>query len=162
MEDDTDIRMKNQIVCRIIFKDLLKAVDLPRMILQIAAVDGDVIFLNMRRPRDMVGRFSFRMNIELLVGFLFFALQIFYNLMHNDHMNPTKRTVLILFVISGFTLYFLMLELYLSIPRGLPEEERRRARLIGWFQETVMILVLVPMVYWILQKPVLTLMPTPT
>ncbi|EEF37831.1 conserved hypothetical protein [Ricinus communis] len=56
MEDDTDIRMKNQIVCRlllvsrIIFKDLLKAVDLPRMILQIAAVDGDVIFLNMRRP----------------------------------------------------------------------------------------------------------------
>uniref|UniRef100_A0A251JL33 Uncharacterized protein n=2 Tax=Manihot esculenta TaxID=3983 RepID=A0A251JL33_MANES len=112
--------------------------------------------------RATIGRFSFGMNIHLLVGFFFFASEIFYILILNEHLDPENRTLLILFLISGYMMYFLMLELSLRIPRRLPQHERRRAHLIGWLQEGLMILVLVPIVCWMLQEPVVTLMPTPT
>ncbi|KAF5482390.1 hypothetical protein F2P56_002964 [Juglans regia] len=146
----------NKIICRSEVINLLKAIDLANMLLQISdPMHGDVIILTLRHPRTVRRRVSFIPNIKLLVGFSIFISEIFYVSIHNEPMNQEERALLILMLLIGSMIFILLIEISQLIPHRLAAiEERRLLRLVGWIQEALLITLSGTMIYWNLRTPV--------
>ncbi|CAN0886127.1 hypothetical protein LINGRAHAP2_LOCUS15291 [Linum grandiflorum] len=134
------------------FDDLVKEVNLQHLTLQMPTSDGDAIIAHLRRTRENFARFNFKTNIQLFVGFSIFALAVSFPSFREEHMDLEVRAIRICCLVSGSIMYFLLLELHLLFPRRLSQQEWRQVRLAGYVQETLMIIVLVPLLYCILEE----------
>ncbi|KAG6724281.1 hypothetical protein I3842_03G252800 [Carya illinoinensis] len=160
--DQKNQQKMNKIICRSEVINLLKAMDLANMLLQISGpMHGDVIILTLRHPRPVRRRVSFIPNIKLLVGFSIFISEIFYVSIHNEPMNQEKRALLILMLFIGSMIFILLIEMSQLISHRLAIEERRLLRLVGWIQEALIITMSGTMIYWILRTPVEPPVPIP-